>query len=291
MNKILITGATGKLGSRVIAHLLKKGSPDQIVALVKDPDKSADLISKGVEVRYGNYADKTSLDAAMKGIRKVLLISGNDLLNRFTQHGNVIDAAKANGVEYIAYTSISVKNMHTCYMSALTGSHSATEFYLKASGLNYAILRNTLYADDLAYYIGWKDTFFNKGILFNAGNGKAPFALREEMAEAFANLILQESQENSIYEIGNSKAFSFAEIAEELSMLTKRQIPYVDNDPLQQAAIFHEMTFPAHITVFLINTGEDIRNGQYDIVTCDLERLLGRKPASLSRILKEVFVL
>lgn len=291
MKKILITGATGKLGSRVIAHLLERSSPDQIVALVKDPDKSADLISKGVEVRYGNYADVASLDAAMKGIGKVLLISGNDLLNRHVQHRNVIDAAKANGVEYIAYTSISIKNMRTCYMNALTGSHSATEDYLKASGITYTILRNTLYADDLPYYIGWKDTFLKKGILFNAGDGRVPFVLREDMAEAFANLILQDRHESGVYEIGNDRAFSFTEIAEELSTLTKQQICYTDNDPLTHAAVLHEMTLPAHITIFLINTGEDIRNGQYDIATGDLGRLLGRKPAMLTSILKEVFVL
>lgn len=291
MNKILITGATGKLGSRVIVHLLKTMPPDKIVALVKDPIKSRDLNSKGVEVRHGNYADGASLDAAMKGVRSVLLISGNDLWNRFAQHKNVIDAAKANGVKFIAYTSISIKNMHTCRMSFLTRSHFATEDYLKASGINYAILRDTLYADDLPYYIGWKDTFLKNGIVYNAGMGKVPFALREEMAEAFANLISRESNESCIYEIGNSKAFSFTEIAGQLSILTQRKIPYTDNHPAQQAELLHRMALPEYIVTLLINTGEDIKIGQYDIVTGDLERLLGRKPAVLTTILKKVFAL
>lgn len=291
MEKILVTGATGKLGSKVIAHLLKKTLPNQVIALVRNERKCMDLISKGVDVRYGDYTDVDSLNAAMKGVTRVLLISGEDLATRFSQHKNVIEAAKRNGVQFIAYTSISIKNMQACRINALTKSHQETEEHLINSGITYAILRNTFYADDLPYYIGHKETILSKGIVSNAGGGRVPFALRDEMAEAFANLLLQQAPESRIYEIGNSKAFSFAEMAAALSLLTQRSIRYSDTTTVKYATKLHKIGLPELIVIFLIQTGEDIKNDQFDIVTGDLEQLLGRQPANLSTILKLVFEL
>ncbi len=75
---ILITGATGKLGTAVIQTLLKKISASQISALVRDESKAAAFKEQGVEIRVGSYDDTTSLDADMQGIEKVLLIAGTD---------------------------------------------------------------------------------------------------------------------------------------------------------------------------------------------------------------------
>jgi dTDP-D-glucose 4,6-dehydratase len=118
---ILVTGATGHLGSAIINYLLKKLSASQIVALVRDVSKAADLKEKGVDIRIGNYEDSASLDKAMQGIEKVLLIAGTDEENRVALHRNVVDAAKSAGVKCIAYTSRNLRDPNTLVNKLMEG--------------------------------------------------------------------------------------------------------------------------------------------------------------------------
>ena len=287
MRKILITGATGKLGGHVIDALLQIVTTEQVIAAVKDWSKADELIMKGIEVRYANYDDPSALDAALQGIDRLLLISGTDAANRLVQHQNVIDAAQNNHVRFIAYTSVSMKEPSNSELAFLMNSHVATESYLRDSGISHAILRNTLYAEDLSYYTGKKEAIMLQGIHYPAGNGKIPFALRQEMSEAFAHLLLMKDPVPGIYEIGNSRSFSFREIAETLSGLTGTHILYHGEELERYAGSVRSLNLPKEIVSFLIHTSQDIRDGKYDIVTGDLERLLGRRPADLTEIIQK----
>ncbi|WP_229374765.1 NAD(P)H-binding protein [Fibrella rubiginis] len=89
---ILVTGATGHLGSATLSFLLNKIPASQLVGLVRDESKATDLKGKGITVRVGTYDDTASLGNAMQGIDTVLLIAGTDEENRLRQHSNVVDA-------------------------------------------------------------------------------------------------------------------------------------------------------------------------------------------------------
>src|SRR6187551_3034537 len=106
MTKYAVTGATGKLGRLVLDELLTKTDAGNVVALARDPAALADYAAKGVDVRQADYDDPASLDAALAGIDRVLLISGNAVGQRERQHGAVIEAAKRAGASYLAYTSV-----------------------------------------------------------------------------------------------------------------------------------------------------------------------------------------
>ena len=134
---ILVTGATGHLGTAVIENLLKKTSANNIAALVRNESKAVDLREKGVTICIGNYDDVVSLDKALKGIEKVLLIAGTDEQNRLRQHENVVNAAKKASVKFIGYTSRNLKDRKTLVNKLMEG-HFQTEDYIIESGLNYA---------------------------------------------------------------------------------------------------------------------------------------------------------
>src|SRR5690606_29838133 len=134
--KIGVTGATGQLGRKVIANLKKEISEAQIIALVRNPEKAKDL---GVEARAFDYNNPDQMGESLRGISKLLLISGNEVGKRFPQHKNVIDSAQKAGVPYIAYTSLLRADSSPL---GLAPEHKETEEYLKASGLDYTILRN-----------------------------------------------------------------------------------------------------------------------------------------------------
>lgn len=84
---ILVTGATGQFGKATIYFLLKKNIPaNNIAAMVRDTSKGEDLKNKGINIKVGDYDNYPTLVTAFKGIDKLLLISGSDILNRSKQH-------------------------------------------------------------------------------------------------------------------------------------------------------------------------------------------------------------
>ena len=103
---IAITGATGQLGQLVIEQLLKTVPASQLVAIVRNPAKADALSQQGVTVRQADYTDQAAFTAALAGVDKLLLISSSEVGQRAPQHQNVINAAKAAGVKFIAYTSL-----------------------------------------------------------------------------------------------------------------------------------------------------------------------------------------
>jgi NAD(P)H dehydrogenase (quinone) len=283
---ILVTGATGHLGTATIEHLLKNTTADKIVAFARDEDKAKILKEKGIEVRIGNYDDTASLDRAMKGIEKVLLISGVDP-NRLQQHKNVVDAARKAGVKHVTCTVVSLKNINTSAIKDFMESHFQTEEYIKESGLTYALLRNTLYTDGIAMFAG--ENVFESGIFLPTGNGRVPFALRREMGEAAANVLLRDGHENKTYNITGNDLYSYEDVAKTLSELSGKNIVYTDADAATFPDKLKGFGVP-EIAVFIIaGFSADIKNHQYEIVSKDLEKLLGRKPTSLKEGLKEIY--
>ncbi|EOC9248219.1 NAD(P)H-binding protein [Enterobacter hormaechei] len=103
---IAITGATGQLGQHVIEELLKTVPASQIVAIVRNLAKAEALRQQGVVVRQADYTDEAAFTTALNGVDKLLLISSSEVGQRAVQHQNVINAAKAAGVKFIAYTSL-----------------------------------------------------------------------------------------------------------------------------------------------------------------------------------------
>ena len=136
---IAITGATGLLGQHVIESLLKTVPASQIVAIVRNPAKATALSQQGITVRQADYSDEAALTAALQGIDKLLLISSSEVGQRAPQHRNVINAAKAAHVKFIAYTSLLHADTSPL---GLADEHVATEKMLAESGIAYALLRN-----------------------------------------------------------------------------------------------------------------------------------------------------
>jgi NAD(P)H dehydrogenase (quinone) len=100
VGKILVTGASGFIGKRTLLHLLKRVPADQLVGLVRDPSKAADLAAKGIELRQRDYLDPASLDLAFDGIEKLMLTSTHTFTDRIAAHGNAIDAAVKAGIQH-----------------------------------------------------------------------------------------------------------------------------------------------------------------------------------------------
>lgn len=285
---ILITGATGHFGKAAIKSLLAKGTPaDQIIALVRDENKATDLKELGVTLKTGDYKNYDSLNAALKGVNQVLLVSSSDLDDRLTQHQNLINAAIENEVQHIVYTSIDIKSFAETAIPLVSDIHNDTAKYLKATGITYTLLNDTLYADLVPLFAGEK--VLETGIFFPAGEGKTPFVARTEMAEAAAIVLTTSGHENKEYVITGEKAYSFTEIAAILSEITGKTILYHQPNVDTYIAELVTAGVPKESAAFFAGFGQAIHNGEFDTNRSDLAKLLGREPLGLKEFLATVY--
>lgn len=275
--KIGVTGATGQLGRLVVEKLKEKVSADKIVALVRTPVKAADL---GVEAREFDYTKPSSLTASLKGIDKLLLISGNELGQRLPQHKAVIEAAKQAGVKQLVYTSI----LHADSSSlGLAEEHLATEIALKASGLGYTILRNGWYTEN---YAGSAKGAIGAGTFIGcAGDGKIASAARIDYAEAAALVLASEGHENKIYELAGDTAYTLTELAAEISRQTGKTIPYNNLTETQYADILKSFGLPEGIAHMLADSDTGASKGGLFDNKKQLSALIGRPTTPLAIVL------
>ena len=286
---ILVTGATGNLGNATIDSLLEKGySSTNIVALVRDAEKATELKNKRITIRIGDYNNYESLVTAFAGVEKLLLISGTDVVNRATQHGQVVKAAKEAGVKHIFYTSFERNNdTETSPIAFLGKSHIETEKLIKASGLKYTIFRNNLYLDALPMFFG--EQVLTTGIFLPAGDTKSAFALRKDMADAIANVLTGKGHENKEYSLSNSENTSIQEIAQDLTEIIGKEINYVSPPQDVYVDALTKAGVPTEYIGMFAGFAEAIKQGEFAAETKDLEKLLGRKPTTAKQYLAKVY--
>jgi NAD(P)H dehydrogenase (quinone) len=287
MNKILVTGATGHLGYSVIETLLKKISSNQISILTRNEEKRIAFQVKGFNAYFGSYDNIISLENAMEGVDTVLLISSSDQGDRMQEHKNVIDTAKKKGVKHIAYTSRCLNDRNTL-ANKLMVEHFETEDYILASGLTYTFFRNILYMDAIPQFIGGKIAL-EKGIFLPAGEGKVSFALRSEMGEAMANVLLEAKTENNIYNFTGDKSYSFYDIATVLTELSNNEVRYTNVEVTAFEGMMKQRNLPEPVIQKIVDFISDIKHNQEANIYDDLEINLGRKPTNLKDGLQLLF--
>jgi NAD(P)H dehydrogenase (quinone) len=287
---ILVTGATGHFGKSTIDFLLKKGiSSNNIVALVRDEAKVIELKNQGVKLCVGDYDNYQSLVRAFKGAEKLLFVSGSEIENRSSQHQNVVLAAKEAGVKHIIYTSFLGKDeTESSPLWPVIESHFKTEVWLKDSGIDFTILKNSLYLDFIPAFLGEK--VLESGLIYlPAGEGKVGAVLRSEMAEAAANILISDNHTAKTYEFTGSEAFSYQEVALQLSEITGKEINYLSPTAEEYAKTLTEHGVPANFIGLFAGFALAQANGELGLVVNDLEQILGRKPTSFKTYLNQVY--
>ncbi|MDF7820478.1 SDR family oxidoreductase [Runella sp. MFBS21] len=275
---ILVTGATGHLGSATIDFLLETTPSTQIAALVRDVAKAGNLTEKGVEVRQGDYSDIDSLSKAFEGIDTLLLISSSSMENRFLQHTNAIDAAKKAGVKYIVYTSVVKPSYETKFLPGL--DHIKTEEYLKASGLNYVIFRNTFYAEVLPMLLG--NALETGDWYYPVGDAKINLVARFDIAEGLAKvLVAPEKHLNQVYEITSGESLSFTQIAALLTEAKGKTITYTSIPTEAFVGGLQQAGLPEPVIGMIGGIAEAIKDGELSTTDAALENILGRKTTPL----------
>ncbi len=275
-----ITGATGQLGRLVVEKLKEKGVlSENLIALVRTPSKAADL---QIEARQFDYAKPESLPQALKGVDHLLLISGNEIGQRATQHANVINAAKEAGVKWIVYTSL----LHADTSSlSLAEEHLITEKALKASGISYTILRNGWYTENYTGSVA--GALAGGAFIGSAGNGKIASAARADFAEAAAVVLTSTGQEGKIYELAGDEAYTLSDLAAEISRQTGKDIPYKNLSEVEYANTLKSFGLPEGLAQAI--AGWDVSASKNDLFGegKQLSKLIGHSTTPLAEVVKK----
>ncbi|MEQ6279144.1 SDR family oxidoreductase [Kluyvera sp. 142053] len=280
---IAITGATGQLGQHVIANLLNTTPASQLVAVVRNPAKAEALSQQGVGVRQADYGDEAALTKALQGVDKLLIISSSEVGQRAPQHRNIIQAAAAAGVKFIAYTSLLHADTSPL---GLADEHIATEKMLADSGIPYALLRNGWYTEN---YLASAPPALEHGVFIGAaGEGKIASATRADYAAAAARVISEEGHAGKVYELAGDNGWTLSELAAELAKQSGKKVVYQNLSQADFAAALKSVGLPAGLADMLADSDVGASKGGLFDDSHTLSKLIGRPTTALADSVKGI---
>lgn len=269
---ILVVGANGTVGSRVVAQLGERG--EKVRALVRDTRKATQL-GAAVEVVAGDLARPETLGPAFAGIEKVFLVTtGPEALER-----NAIDAARTAGVRRVVKLSSMGFGPRRDAL-AIGGWHRAVEAHLEASGIPWTILLAGGFASNA---LGWARTIKEQGAAYAAtGDGKVAVVHPDDLAAAAVAALVEPGHEGRRYELTGSEALSFGEQVARIGEAIGKPARFVDVPPEAARGAMLEMGMPAPMVTDMLEVMANIKAGGAATVSPDLERILGRKPRTFA---------
>ena len=281
--KILVTGATGKFGSKVMETLLKSVPADSLAVSVRDTGKAEALKALGVEVRKGDFDAPETLAATFKGIDRLLIVSTDgDNETRIRQHGNAVEAALKAEVKFIAYTSVGNASNSKLFLAPV---HQFTEDAIKKTGIPYSFLRNNWYLENESASI--QGLLAGAPWVTSAEGGRVGWAFQKDYAEAAAAVLIGEGHENTIYEL-SGKPMTQEELTGMIGEVLGREVPLVKVDDETYAKAMTSAGVPDFVVPFLVAIQKGIREGELDVESNDLEKLLGRKATPIKEALAKI---
>jgi uncharacterized protein YbjT (DUF2867 family) len=220
---ILVTGATGNIGSALIQKFVTAGIP--VRALVRTPEKAQQIAASNVEIAIGDFTRPDSVSAALQSVEKLFLLSSLEPNLPQLQH-QAIQLAKQAGVKHVV--KLSAENADPQSALAIYRWHGEVEQYLEASGLDWTHLR---------------PGYFMQNLLMSAATIQAQsslFAVQDEITAAIdardiaavAFEVLTESgHERQAYHLTGAEVLSFSDMLQQLEMVLGRKIQLVRLSP------------------------------------------------------------
>jgi NAD(P)H dehydrogenase (quinone) len=297
MAKIIVTGASGQFGSAASRLLLEKVPAEDLILLSRTPETLAEMAQAGAQVRRADFDDPASLHAAMEGGEKMLLISTTRVGTRVEQHTNAVEAAAANGVKHVVYTSI-LGCGAPGNPSVEQFDHLATEQMIERSGLAFTHLRDSLYAEAVATAMAIPALLAGHKPE-NAGKGRVPIVSRDDCVAIAVGVLTQDGHANKAYNVTGPDLWELPDAMALVSQMAGKPIVVEEVDDDGMYAYFDSLGVARKASDVvpdgpipwasegMVTFGQSIREGYMDIVSDDVERVTGRKPRSLRSVLEQ----
>lgn len=281
---LIVTGATGQLGRRVVDHLRTLVPTGRIGISTRNPAQEAKLAEAGIRVRRGDYDDAFSLRHAWEGAERVLLVSSNAAANGgdpLAQHRVAIEVAREIGVGRLLYTSQISASSESQFPPGR--DHAATEAMLAESGLAWTALRHGFYAERA---LGMNARGFAQGTLSGPQDGRVAWTTHDDLAEVDARLLAgDEIIDGPTPPLTGTETLDLADLARLASDVTGRAITrdVVSEEEMERAARQNDV--PEGAIAIMLGYFRAARAGEFDRPDPTLARLLGRDPVPMRDVL------
>lgn len=272
MTKILVTGATGNVGSRVVRGLRERGV--FVRAFVRHPEKAATILGDGVELASGDFSDAASVRHTLEDVDAVFLACSNDPRQVEYETG-VVDAAKAAGVGRIVKLS----------PLAFWDWHGRVEDHLRTSGVPAVVLQPSFYMTNL---LALAEGVRQIGALFApAAGARISMIDPQDVAAAASAVLTEDGHAGKTYVLTGPEEITYERVAEDLSAATGRRIGFVPvpDDAARQAMI--EAGMPGFVADQFITLFGLLRRGAYARTTDAVRDLTGRGPRTIARFARD----
>jgi NAD(P)H dehydrogenase (quinone) len=274
-DRIIISGASGQLGTLTVKALLARGVPaGRLILVSRTPEKLQGFAKLGAATRYADFAKPESLPGAYAGGTRMLLISiGGGAGPRPDAHRRAIEAAIAAGVKHIAYTSyVGVSGGET---TGLAGDHFQTEQILKQSGVGWTMLRNSIYMQGVLPQAARMVAAGRADL--RPGESKIGYVTREDCAEAAAAVLTTPGHDGKAYDITGPELVGTREIAAAASAVSGKPIEVVTADASAAGRSFGGPALSVTSTAVLDLTGRPPTSVRRFLET-HKDQLLGASP-------------
>ncbi|MFD5537256.1 NAD(P)H-binding protein [Streptomyces sp. NPDC127079] len=275
---IIVTGATGQLGSRIVARLLDRVPADRVGVSVRDPEKARALADRGVRVRQGSFTEPEGLTHAFEGASQILLVSVDRMGEETVrQHRAAIEAAAAAGARRVVYTAQMGASPTSRFQACR--DHAATERDLADSGLSWTSLRNGFHATSGLDFL---TQGLANGRVALPADGPVCWTAHDDLAEAAAVVLADEGRfEGPTPPLTGSEALTFADLAE-LAGATRTTVP---DDEFVRHLVGGGV--PEETAGHLLGIFTAAREHEFATAGPALADLLGREPVSMRTLLRE----
>jgi NAD(P)H dehydrogenase (quinone) len=297
LSKIIVTGASGQFGRAAAEQLLEICAPEDLVFLSRTTDTLADLAGKGASVRRADFDDPSTLSAAMEGGERMLLISTVRVGSRVEQHTAAVEAAVAQGVKHVVYTSLlGVRKPGNPSVEGF--DHIATERMIEASGAAWTHLRNSLYADAVATAMAIPALMAGHKPE-NAGQGRVPIVSRDDCVATAVGVLTQDGHANKAYDVTGPELWTLPDAMGMISQMAGKPIAIEPVDDEGMYAYFDSLGVARKASDVvpdgpipwasegMVTFGQSIREGFMDVQSDDVERITGRKPRTLRSVCEQ----
>lgn len=276
---ILVTGATGRIGRRVVERLV--AAQQSVRALVRDPEKARRLLPDSVEIVEGDLGAVDVVRAAVDGMQAVLLLSPV-APNQVELQGNVVKAALATSRPYI----VKISGLATALDSYVDSGrwHAETEQQIQAAGLTYTFLRPLFFMQNLSFLTASASA---EGVI-RSGVGDAKIAMVdvEDIAAVVARLLIeQRSLMNQAVTLTAAKCVTYDEVAEAFGQVLKREVRYQPQTLTEVEQALRNSDQPGWHVDILLQFNQAFLDGYGDAANGVVAEVLGREPTTLLRYL------